>query len=196
MSYGWNEEDQCENGIGAGECNSLGVNSTQYVARVNTEFMKIGLRGVALFASSGDSGANGRTDLDCSDSVFHPAFPAASPFVTAVGATQIYDATFSITNPPPICQSSFFWWCAGGGTEVAVSYSFAGFASGGGFSNVAIQQPWQKEAVSNFLRSSNGKKTPTSFFNVNGRAFPDVAALGSQILIWSAGTGTFTWHHT
>lgn len=53
MSYGWNEEDQCEDGIGEAECNNLGVNSKQYVTRVNTEFQKIGLRGVSLFSASG-----------------------------------------------------------------------------------------------------------------------------------------------
>jgi len=40
ISYGWNEEDQCEPGIGQSECQALGVNSTQYVARVNVEFQK------------------------------------------------------------------------------------------------------------------------------------------------------------
>lgn len=117
MSYGWNEEDQCENGIGGAECNKLGVNSKQYVTRVNTEFQKIGLRGISLFAASGknnnfprslhkgDSGANGRTDESCSDSKFHPAFPAASPYVTAVGATEIVDAETNLSNPPPVCQS-------------------------------------------------------------------------------------------
>lgn len=53
MSYGWSESDQCEDGIGGSECNQMGVNSSQYVGRVNIEFMKIGLRGVTLFASSG-----------------------------------------------------------------------------------------------------------------------------------------------
>lgn len=36
ISYGWSEADQCEDGIGAQECQQLGVNSQGYVARVNT----------------------------------------------------------------------------------------------------------------------------------------------------------------
>jgi len=188
MSYGWNEEDQCEAGIGGAECNSLGLNSTQYVARVNTEFQKIGLRGVSLFSASGDSGCNGRTDPDCSDLKFHPPYPAASPFVTAVGATQLVDVLTDLQNPPPVCSTwDPVWWCASGGDETAVSYSLAGFASGGGFSEVAPQPSWQKEAVSNWMNSAVGHKTPTSYYNKGGRAFPDIAALGNNILIWTSG---------
>jgi len=187
MSYGWNEEDQCENGIGGAECSQLGVNSTQYVTRVNTEFMKIGLRGITMFASSGDSGANGRTDQSCSDYKFHPAYPAASPYVTAVGATELVDVSTSLANPPPVCQSAEFWYCASGGTEEAVSYDPAGFASGGGFSEVAPRPAWQNVAVLTFLNSTAAKKTPTSYFNTKGRGFPDLAAFGTNILIWAGG---------
>jgi subtilase family serine protease len=37
-----------------------------YVARVNTEFQKIGTIGTTLLSASGDSGAHGRTNEDCS----------------------------------------------------------------------------------------------------------------------------------
>jgi len=175
------------NGIGSNECNQLGVNSTQYVARVNVEFQKIGLRGVSLFAASGDSGADGRTDGGCGESHLNPPFPAASPFVTAVGATQVFDATWTLPSPPSVCASGSWeneWWCAGGGNEVAVSYAQAAFASGGGFSFVAPQPAWQTKVVQAYLNSAVGKQTPVSYFNPNGRAFPDVAALGSEIYIW------------
>jgi len=190
MSYAWNEEMQCENGIGSWECNKLGVNSTQYVARVNVEFMKVGLRGVSLFAASGDSGANGRTDGGCSENHFNPPYPAASPYVTAVGATQVFDTTFELQNPPPVCANDGWeaeWWCGGSANEVAVSYTQAEFASGGGFSYVAAMPTWQKSAVSAWLSSSAAQKTPASYYNANGRAFPDMAALGSAILIWVEG---------
>eukprot|EP01124_Arcella_intermedia_P013339 TRINITY_DN19765_c0_g1_i1.p1 TRINITY_DN19765_c0_g1~~TRINITY_DN19765_c0_g1_i1.p1 ORF type:complete len:601 (+),score=123.18 TRINITY_DN19765_c0_g1_i1:44-1846(+) len=184
ISYGWSEEDQCEQGIGASECSQLGVNSTAYVARVNTEFQKIGLRGISIFASSGDSGANGRTDEACSDKQFHPAFPAASPFLTAVGATRLIDVSTTLSNPPPICASAEYWWCASAGTEVAVSYGVSGFTSGGGFSNVAPMPDWQKAAVSKYLSGPEGQQLPAGYFNPNGRAYPDVSALGDKILIW------------
>merc|ERR1712048_1279760 len=85
ISWGWAEDGQCQSGIDSTVCTTLGVNSEQYVARVNTEFQKIGLRGVSLMAASGDSGANGRTDGECTGTVLHSSFPGSSPYITAVG---------------------------------------------------------------------------------------------------------------
>merc|ERR1719258_559643 len=128
MSWGWSEEQQCgPNGIVQAECKTLGVDDVQYVDRVNTEFMKLGLKGISLFASSGDSGANGRTDEMCTDKTLHATFPAASPYLTAVGATQLTsNAETKLKNPPPVCSS---YACASKGTEVAVSFNQAGFTS-------------------------------------------------------------------
>lgn len=53
MSWGWPEPQQCQDGVG--NC-SLGWTSEQYVARVNTEYMKIVARGITLVAASGDQG--------------------------------------------------------------------------------------------------------------------------------------------
>jgi len=47
-----------------------------------SEFQKIGLRGISIVVASGDSGANGRTDPDCTMPTLLPDYPAASPFVT------------------------------------------------------------------------------------------------------------------
>jgi len=184
ISYGWNEEDQCENGIGAQECNALGVDSKGYVRRVNVEFQKIGLRGISLFSASGDSGANGRTDPDCSESHLNPPFPAASPFITSVGATQISDASGRANLPgggPNGCQGRS---CASSGVEQAVSFNQAHFASGGGFSWVANMPSYQALAVSRYL-ASGVALPPAGYFNAQGHAFPHVAALGSQVLIES-----------
>jgi tripeptidyl-peptidase-1 len=50
----------------------------------NTEAMKLGLRGITIVAATGDNGA-----LSSSSSCnYVPTFPASSPYVTAVGATQ------------------------------------------------------------------------------------------------------------
>jgi len=119
ISYGWNEEDQCEAGIGSSECQALGVNSQQYVQRVNTEFQKIALRGITLVSASGDSGANGRTDPECTETHLNPPYPAASPYITAVGATQIdqNSGVANLPNPPPGCAGQA---CASGGYEEAV----------------------------------------------------------------------------
>jgi len=69
-----------------------------------------------------------------------------------------------------------------------VSYLASGFASGGGFSNVASQPSWQTSVVQKYLQTDQGKKAPASYYNRTGRAFPDIAALGDKILIYISGT--------
>merc|ERR1711874_681309 len=102
----------------------------------NAEFQKIGLRGVSLMAASGDSGANGRTDGECTGTVLHSSFPGSSPYITAVGATQLQDPVYELPSMPAACNAlaNMSMKCASGGTEVAVSSQVAGFTSGGGFS--------------------------------------------------------------
>jgi len=180
MSWGWSEEDQCEI---EPECNNLGINSVQYVQRVNTEFQKIGLRGVTILAASGDSGANGRTDEYCSANKLRPDYPAASPFLVSVGATELNPVTRTTTTAAPACSSTP---CSLAGKEVAVSFARSNFASGGGFSNVAAQPSWQKQAVANYLKSGVALP-PASYFNSSSRGYPDVAALGHNFLIIANG---------
>jgi len=186
ISYGWNEEDQCEDGIGGQECQQLGVDSKGYVAAVNVQFQKIGLRGISLISASGDSGANGRTDPDCSENHLNPPFPAASPYITSVGGTQIDQSSgvANLPNPPPGCSGQN---CASGGYEEAVSYDQAQYASGGGFSFVASTPAYQTTAVQAYLKSGVALP-PASYYNPSGRGFPDVAGLGSQVLIVDGGS--------
>merc|ERR1711982_66964 len=92
-------------GIAETECTTLGVDAAGYVARVNTEFQKIGLRGVSLLAASGDSGANGRTDGECTGTVLHASFPGSSPYITAVGATQLQDPVYDFPSMPAACTA-------------------------------------------------------------------------------------------
>jgi subtilase family serine protease len=129
MSYGWYEGDQCSIETDPSICKT----SYGYVERVNTEFQKLGARGVTvgrcslcllchagvpcdflcpcvlqLLASSGDSGAHGRTDVDCQYKVLRPAFPAASPFVTAVGATMIKIGEGAVGGKCPVCTKGSY----------------------------------------------------------------------------------------
>lgn len=180
MSYGWNEEDQCEQGIGYPECQQLGVDSKGFVAKVNSLFMQAGTMGFTIFAASGDSGVNGRTDPDCSENHFNPPFPAASPYLTAVGATEPFNAVIQ-SNPSQLCTLAQMD-CVQTSSERAVSIDQAHFASGGGFSNVALMPAYQQSFVANYL-SNAPNLPPTSYFNTSGRAFPDVAAYGSGNLI-------------
>merc|ERR1711959_760552 len=184
ISWGWAEDQQCAAGIDQSECQTLGINSEQYVARVNTEFQKIGLRGVSLFVASGDSGANGRSDGTCTDKKLHASFPGSSPYVTAVGATMLSNPEFKLKNPPPACSAQGpNFACASGGTEVAVSVDQAGFTSGGGFSTYAPMPAYQKTAVDAYLKSGV-ELPPPSYYNNTHRAYPDIAAMGNNFLIY------------
>merc|ERR1711907_917472 len=152
ISWGWAETGQCQSGIAETECTTLGVDAAGYVARVNTEFQKIGLLGVSLFAASGDSGANGRTDGQCTGTVLHSSFPGSSPYITAVGATMLQDPVYDLAETPKACTAlGSSYKCASGGTEVAVSSQVAGFTSGGGFSTYTPMPPYQQSAVQGYL---------------------------------------------
>merc|ERR1712060_916888 len=70
--------------------------SAQYMISCNTEFQKLGVRGVSLLFASGDQGVWGRTGPIAT--VYHPDFPASSPYITAVGG-------FSNTFPIPSYQA-------------------------------------------------------------------------------------------
>jgi len=115
----------------------------------------------------------------------NPPFPAASPFITSVGGTQIDqgDGVANLPNPPPGCSGQN---CASGGTEEAVSFAQANYASGGGFSFVASSPSYQTAAVATYF-ASGVTLPPASYYNQAGRGFPDVAGLGSQVLIVDGG---------
>jgi len=185
ISYAWSEAAQCQDGIGAGECTQMGVDSTGFVIRLNTEWQKIGLRGVSIFVASGDSGTHGRTDSDCSNPAFFPDFPASSPYVTSVGATQINNPVYLPTQPA-LCTNNGFQCVGTGGQEVAVSYDHANFASGGGFSNVASMPTYQTKAVNAYIHGGVSLP-PQAYWNATGRAFPDISSLGADMLITVSG---------
>ena len=189
ISYAWSEMDQCQAGVGSTDCSSMGVtDAATYVSRVNTEYAKIATRGLSLLSASGDSGANGRTDGGCTLQMLKPDYPAASPWITSVGATQLTNPT-PLANPPAFC-STVPAPCAGGGEEVAVSFAVASFASGGGFSWYAPRPSWQDAAVKEYLTSQNATLPPASYFNASGRAFPDISALGHNFAIVTNGQVT------
>lgn len=193
ISWGWAEDGQCQSGIDSTVCTTLGVNSEQYVARVNTEFQKIGLRGVSLMAASGDSGANGRTDGECTGTVLHSSFPGSSPYITAVGATQLQDPVYDLPSTPQACTAlaGSSMKCASGGTEVAVSSQVAGFTSGGGFSTYTPMPSYQKDAVTAYLNSGVALP-PSTYFNGSHRGYPDVAAMGNNYAVYLSEYGGWT----
>ena len=123
----------------------------------NLEAAKLGIRGVTLVVASGDDGANvNSARYNSSLCGTWPMFPASSPYVVAVGATQ-----------GPESQNS----------EVVCSAATNGqITSGGGFSNFFGMPSWQQSAVSSYLQQAT---LPTTFtFNATGRAYPDISLMG------------------
>merc|ERR1712039_53129 len=192
ISWGWAESGQCQSGIAQSQCSTLGVDAAGYVARTNVEFQKIGLRGVSLFAASGDSGANGRTDGACTGTVLHASFPGSSPYITAVGATQFTTPEYSLeTNPPACAALGSTYKCASGGTEEAVSSQVAGFTSGGGFSTYVAAPSYQTSVVNAYL-NSGVELPPSSYYNAPNRGYPDVAAAGNNFAVYLNSYGGWT----
>jgi len=129
--------------------------SRSYAIRMNTEFQKLGLRGVSVLFASGDSGVGG-SYFGCS--AFVPDFPAGAPAVTAVGGTTLEG------------------WLETGAEIV-------NGLSGGGFSNYFPTASYQATSVKNYLSSMQGKLPASKYWNATGRGYPDIAALSSNFVI-------------
>eukprot|EP01103_Thecamoeba_quadrilineata_P005215 TRINITY_DN15041_c0_g1_i1.p1 TRINITY_DN15041_c0_g1~~TRINITY_DN15041_c0_g1_i1.p1 ORF type:complete len:555 (+),score=112.59 TRINITY_DN15041_c0_g1_i1:23-1687(+) len=119
----------------------------EYANRVNFEFKKAGTQGITLLSGSGDGGVAGAQPQNCS--VYVATFPAASPYITAVGGTT---GGFSAESP-----------------EIAANLT------GGGFSNYWNRPSYQVEAVDHYLEVAS-YLPPSSLYNQTGAGFPDVAA--------------------
>lgn len=101
--------------------------------------------------------ASGDNGAGCKKTRFRPMYPSSSPYVTTVGGTAFSD-------------------------PFTISGEYAYEISGGGFSNVFPRASYQTDVVAQYLK--NGPKLPpTSYFNSNGRGFPDISALSNHFWI-------------
>jgi tripeptidyl-peptidase I len=139
--------------------------------------MTLAAQGVTVMVSSGDNGAPNVLGSVClcnftsgssilswdvpypwTGQGYFPSFPATSPYVTAVGATQ---------GP----QS--------GGTEIACQSQLGGvITTGGGFSSYFNTTPWQADAVNYYFEHLGSTQNPIKGYNRNGRAYPDISLIG------------------
>jgi len=104
-----------------------------------------------------------------------------------VGATQILNGKAPATPKSPYCKKPSQGDCAASGDEVVASPATGALiASGGGFSNVAAQPTWQADAVKAYL-ASGALLPPAADFNSTSRGYPDVSALGHNVLIYQGG---------
>lgn len=120
-----------------------------YAARSNTEFMKLGARGISILVAAGDSGTGG--NCTASKGRFNPNWPTGSPYVTSVGGT---------------------WGGTAGQHPTGESVDGIG---GGGFSDYWGAPSWQKDATKNYV-SNKTNLPPAKVFNATGRGYPDLAA--------------------
>lgn len=169
MSWGWSEDSQCD----IIDCNN--ITSKQYVNRVNNEYIKMGLSGTTITASSGDAGAPGRTGESCDPNrPINPVFPGSSPYVLSIGATFITKENNKLNFNTTLCKNSN---CVEGLKENTISFNDTEWTAGGGFNIYSDTPLWQKKFVRQYL-SSNVTLPNSSNFNSNGRAYPDISAIG------------------
>ncbi|KUJ16192.1 subtilisin-like protein [Mollisia scopiformis] len=159
-----------------------------YQTRQCNEFMKLGMQGVSIVVASGDSGVAGAAgDGGNSDGclgtgqIFNPDFPATCPYLTTVGATTLPLGANVKTD-----------------SEVAVTR----FGSGGGFSNIYPIPSYQSAAVAAYFNndpppyaSYSGNNNTNigangGIYNNDGRGYPDLSAVGDNIIIFNMGLPT------
>ena len=136
------------------------------------EAMKLGVRGVSVLVSSGDDGVAGskaRTSTGLCG--YNPQWPATSPYVTTVGATEGPE----VGKDEVACSANNSF--AYGGTFIT---------SGGGFSDTFSLPKYQTEAVAGFLGNSKNN-TFGPGYNAKGRGYPDVALIGHLYPIFVGG---------
>jgi tripeptidyl-peptidase-1 len=163
-----------------------------YLARADIEFQKLGLLGVSVIFSSADLGAGDLGDpflnpASC-QTHFNPVWPGQSPYVTSVGAT--YATPLSV----PICylpSSQGGVDCSQGKMplgEVGISLDNGMFwTTGGGFASTSPRPSYQSKAVSKYL-SHRSMMPPLTMFNSSNRGYPDVSAIGHNLMTVLGGT--------
>ena len=161
---------------------------SSYQQRQCNEYMKLGMQGISIVLASGDNGVGGPAGDDNADgclgatgNIFSPDFPATCPYLTTAGATFL----------PP-----------GGDVTKDQEVAVTRFASGGGFSNIYPIPSYQASAVANYFATSNppypyySSTNNNSFganggiYNRNGRGYPDVSAIGDNVVIFNMGEPT------
>jgi len=139
--------------------------SADVARRTDEELAKLSARGLTFVASSGDDGVNERTARGApANCGLSPQYPASSPWVTAVGGTMGPE----LSIPERTCE-----------TDV----DGASITSGGGFSSLWAQPPYQRSAVEAYLAAmaGTGALPPIAMYNRTMRAYPDVALIAHNI---------------
>lgn len=178
LSYGWAEWDQCSIIL----CGNK--TSEDYIERANVELLKLAALGITTIVADGDAGSPGRTNEGCSTYAKYkisPVFPGSSPWITSVGATFVVSDGAIRNFSTPICAE---FNCATGTQQKPANYYYTQWTTGGGFSNDTNNNlPWQKQFIFEYL-SSGVSLPPDSYWNINGRGYPDVVANGHNCPVY------------
>ncbi|KAF1979797.1 subtilisin-like protein [Bimuria novae-zelandiae CBS 107.79] len=153
-----------------------------YQKRQCDEWLKLGLQGVSVFVSSGDSGVgdlpNPSSPNGClrNGTVFTPAHPNTCPWITSVGATKVYPGN-TVYDPESAAN------------DLAGDPYYFPYSSGGGFSNVFSIPEYQASHVAGYFEVEEppyayyydgNYQNSTGLYNRNGRGIPDVSANGDN----------------
>lgn len=120
-------------------------------------FGQLGTRGVSIVVASGDLG----TGSSCQSNDGHHK----TKFLPTFPASCPYVTTVGST--------------ASNSPELAANFS------SGGFSDYFARPKWQQDAVGKYLRDHGNRWK--GYYNVDGRAFPDVAVQGRNFQIMNHG---------
>ena len=158
-----------------------GAGSTQ-TAKFDQVYQAAAARGDTVLASAGDNGAS-NTSKQHKDTTSYgfatTGWPATSPWVTAVGGTQLQHGwTWAPTSDQPFnadgsLNPAYFNYTDGGNSEAVWNESWLPAATGGGPSTLYGPQPWQAPVQ--------------SVIGTNARGIPDLAwnaAVNGGVLVW------------
>lgn len=168
---------------------AVGPNLT--MATLEESLKRLASSGISILVASGDAGASGvhapesqclpGTDPLMANKISE-SWPASSPWVTSVGATQILATGEDMKMTEVACSSA-----TGGG-----------ITSGGGFSGTWLNvttPAWQKPFVEQYLSKNEGRSgfptKDTPGYNPNGRGYPDIALYGASFPILTSSGDIF-----
>ncbi len=170
-SWGWWEGDQSS---------IVAVDNEEYVKQCNLMYGIMSLRGCTFVASSGDSGASGRTNEQCSLKPYLRAvYPTSSPYVVSVGGTTFFNETTGGTSP--FCKHND---CVMTADEINTMFDNVEWASGSGISNYSEREYWSLTENRHYLQNVTAGYLPhpNEYFAL-GRQYPDVAMMAHNYMV-------------
>ncbi|KAI2464825.1 subtilisin-like protein [Annulohypoxylon bovei var. microspora] len=134
--------------------------TASYQMRQCNEWMKLGLQGVTVVASSGDSGALAtRQCMPANYGSFYASHPGNCPYITSVGAVMLQP----------------------NGSQTVTKLDETSWASSGGFSWSFQRPDYQQTALSTYFAEHDPGRS--SMYNSSGRGFPDISAIGKNVAV-------------